>query len=124
MTPATTRKDGWRSQNSKPERTTHLRWGLCCQFTNEPIQFRTTTATSLTRMPLVERLRKVSDLCLTNAESLFAALRYCDEHGIGCFRISSSILPIKTHPEVGYRIDDLPDATSIIETFRRFRGRA
>lgn len=70
-------------------------------------------------MPLVERLRKVSELCLANAETLLAALQYCDENGIGCFRITSSILPIKTHPEVGYRIDDLPDATSIIATFRR-----
>lgn len=119
MTTVTTRKSGWRSQSPKPERTSRLRWGLCCQFANEPIRFRTTTATSLMRMPLAERLRKVSDLCLANAETLLAALRYCDEHGIGCFRIPSSILPIKTHPEVGYRIDDLPDATSIIETFRR-----
>lgn len=106
-------------QRQKPTRMARLRWGLCCQFANEPIQFRTTTAASLMRLPLADRLRKVSDLCLANAETLLAALRYCDEHGIGCFRIPSSILPIKTHPEVGYRIDDLPDATRIVETFRR-----
>ncbi len=115
MATAATRK----KQRQKAEPKPRIRWGLCCQFANEPIQFRTTTATSLIRLPLAERLRKVSGLCLANAESLLAALRYCTEHGIGCFRIPSSILPIKTHPEVGYRIDDLPDATSIIETFRR-----
>ena len=71
------------------------------------------------RLSVTERLRKVSELCLANAESLLAALRYCAEHAIGCFRIPSSILPIKTHPEAGYRVDDLPDAASIIETFRR-----
>lgn len=119
MTPVTMRTNEWRSQSPKPEKTSRLRWGLCCQFANEPIQFRTTTASSLMRMSLAQRLRKVSDLCLANAQTLLAALRYCAEHGIGCFRIPSSILPIKTHPEVGYRIDELPDAMSIVETFRR-----
>ena len=109
----------WMKHGPTPKRTPQLRWGLCCQFALEPIQFRTTTATSLMRLSLMERLRKVSYLCLSNAESLLAALQYCAEHAIGCFRIPSSILPIKTHPEAGYRVDDLPDANSIIETFRR-----
>ncbi len=109
----------WNEQRQASERTPRLRWGLCCQFAIEPIQFRTTTASSLMRLPLADRLRKVSTLCLANAESLLAALRYCTEHGIGCFRIPSSILPVKTHPEVGYRIDDLTGSASIIETFRR-----
>ena len=39
------------------------------------------------RIPLTERLRKVSDLCLVNAETLLAALQYCKQHGIGGFRI-------------------------------------
>ncbi len=109
----------WMKQRPTQRRTRRLRWGLCCQFAVEPIQFRTTTATSLMRLPPADRLRKVSDLCLSNAESLLAALRYCAKHGIGSFRIASSILPIKTHPEAGYRVDDLPDAASIIATFRR-----
>ena len=109
----------WMKQRPTPRCRPRVRWGLCCQFAIEPIQFRTTTATSLMRLSLTERLRKVSELCLANAESLLAALRYCAEHAIGCFRIPSSILPIKTHPEAGYRVDDLPDAASIIETFRR-----
>lgn len=95
------------------------RWGLCCQFAEQPIPFRTTTATSLLRMSLADRRRKLSALCLGNAESLLAALRYCSAHSIGCFRIASSILPIKTHPEAGYDIDELPDSEQIVAAFRR-----
>lgn len=94
------------------------RWGLCCQFAEQPISFRTTTATSLLRLPDVDRRKKLSDLCLANAESLLAALQFCVKTGIGCFRIASSILPIKTHPEAGYRIEDLPDADRIVGVFQ------
>lgn len=95
------------------------RWGVCCQFAKQPIPFRTTTAAALSRMPLAERQRKLANLCLSNAESLLQALQFCDESGIGCFRIASSILPIKTHPEVGYDVEDLPNAEQIVAAFRR-----
>jgi len=95
-----------------------IRWGMCCLFAEEPIAFRTTTATSLLRMSPSERLRKLSGLCLSNAESLLAALRYCHANGIGSFRIGSSMLPVKTHPEVGYRVDELPDGDSITAAFQ------
>lgn len=96
-----------------------LRLGLCCQFRDEPISFRTTTATALLRLNRSERLKKLSELCLGNARSLLAALRYCHAHGIGCFRILSSILPVRTHPEAGYAVEDLPEAAAVIETFRQ-----
>ena len=99
--------------------TSRLRWGLCCQFTNEPIRFRTTTATALLRLSLEERRLKLSDLCLANAQALLAALQYCHHQGIGSFRIGSSILPIKTHPDAGYHIADLPNADGIIALFRQ-----
>jgi UV DNA damage endonuclease len=95
-----------------------LRLGLCCQFVKQPIKFRTTTATSLLRMKQVDRQLKMSRLCLANAESLLLALQYCADNGIGGFRIGSSILPIKTHPQVGYSIAELPDAEAIIAAFR------
>jgi UV DNA damage endonuclease len=56
----------------------------------------------------------LSDLCLANADSLMNALRFCRDHGIGDFRINSQILPLKTHPETGYDIMDLPDGDSIL----------
>jgi UV DNA damage endonuclease len=94
------------------------RLGLCCLFVDEPIKFRTTTATSLMKMEPTARAAKLSGLCLENARSLLAALSYCDRHGIGCFRVNSQILPVKTHPQAGYNVEDLPDADAIVEGFR------
>ena len=99
--------------------TTRLRLGLCCQFAKQPIRFRTTTATSLLRMKPQDRRTKQSELCLANADSLLAALQYCAEHAIGCFRIGSSILPIKTHPQAGYSVDELPESDAIVAKFRQ-----
>ncbi len=96
-----------------------LRLGLCCQFAAEPIAFRTTTATSLQRMRASERLQKLSDLCLANARSLWDAVHYCADQAIGSFRVASTILPAKTHPEVGYQVDELPAAAEIVAQFRR-----
>lgn len=95
-----------------------LRLGLCCQFAREPIKFRTTTATALLKLARTEQLRRLSELCFANAEALLASLRYCAAHGIGAFRINSQILPIKTHPDAGYAVTDLPDAARITNAFR------
>jgi UV DNA damage endonuclease len=95
-----------------------LRLGLCCQFAEQPIKFRTTTATNLLRLSAGERQYKLSRLCLANAESLLSALQYCADNGIGCFRIGSSILPIKTHPQVGYSVGELPESDMIVGAFR------
>lgn len=96
-----------------------LRLGLCCQFSEEPIAFRTTTATHLLKLSRSDRQRKLSDLCLSNAEALGQALQYCHQHGIGCFRIASTILPVRTHPEAGYQVEDLPDGAQIVASFQR-----
>ena len=52
-----------------------------------------------------------------NAKALMQSLQYCSAHGIGCFRINSQILPLKTHPEVGYSVYDLPGGGQIVEAF-------
>ena len=96
-----------------------IRFGLCCKFSKEPIQFRTTTATALLKMSRTEALAKVANLCLTNANALQQALIYCSTHRIGAFRINSKILPVKTHPDAGYAIHDLPDSDQIINQFRQ-----
>ncbi|HEY4260475.1 MAG TPA: UV DNA damage repair endonuclease UvsE [Schlesneria sp.] len=95
-----------------------IRLGLCCGFRDEPIKFATTTAAAIGRMTRPLALAKLSDLCLANADALLEALKFCVQHQIGCFRINSQILPIKTHPAVGYDISDLPDSNTIVERFR------
>ena len=95
-----------------------IRLGLCCLFQDQPIKFRTTTATAIARMKRADGLLKLSGLCRANADALLASLRFCAENGIGCFRINSQILPIKTHPECGYAVGDLPDSDEIISRFK------
>ena len=95
-----------------------MRLGLCCLFRDQPIKFVTTTATSIGKMKRSDALAKLSRLCMDNADALLAAFRFCADNGIGCFRINSQILPIKTHPTCGYEIDDLPESDEIVRRFQ------
>lgn len=96
-----------------------IRFGLCCIFRDQPIKFRNTTATSVSRMKRADALAKLAGLCMANAEALLASLQFCAENGIGCFRINSQILPLKTHADCGYRMDELPEGDEIIRAFKR-----
>ena len=95
-----------------------IRLGLCCSFRDQPIKFFTTTVTAISKMSRPDALSKLSRLCLANADALLAALRFCADNGIGCFRVNSQILPIKTHPKVGYDVNDLPEGDEIIQRFK------
>jgi UV DNA damage endonuclease len=96
-----------------------LKLGLCCLFHEQPIRFPTTTATALMRLERPRQLERLALLCLANAEALGQAIGYCAGHGIGAFRINSQILPLKTHPQVGYCMEELPGGGAIIGKFRQ-----
>lgn len=95
-----------------------IRLGLCCQFIQEDIRFRTATATYLQKLiargedPLVY----VGDIIKANIAALEKAIDFCAAKGILCFRISSDFMPVSTHPVCGYRLENLPDADQIKET--------
>jgi UV DNA damage endonuclease len=95
-----------------------IRLGLCCIFREQPIAFRNTTVAAMGRISRSEALAKLSRLCLENAQALYAALEYCASVGIGCFRVNSQILPLKTHPLHGYDMVDLPQGQVIVARFR------
>lgn len=95
-----------------------LRLGLCCQFAVEPIKFRTTTATAMLRLTRRDRLARLAELSLGNADALLASLQFCANQGIGAFRINSQILPVKTHPMAGYDVAELPGSQDIIARFK------
>ena len=95
-----------------------IRLGLCCAFLDEPIKFRRTTVKSLSAMGRSSSLEKISKICLDNSEALFKSLKFCASNGIGCFRINSQILPIKTHPKYGYDIYDIPEGKNIVRRFK------
>lgn len=103
-----------------------IRLGLCCIFRNEPIRFRAVTARYLLRFSRMDQLSKLSDVCLHNSQSLLTALAFLKKNGIGAFRILSPFFPRFTHPEVGYNLEELPDAGAILHNLRqanKFRQR-
>ncbi len=95
-----------------------LRLGLCCKFEAEPIKFFTTTALHAGRLKPAERGVKLAGLCLANAAALARAIEYCAANGIGSFRVNSQVLPLKTHPTVGYEVKELPGGPGIIKAFK------
>lgn len=83
----------------------------------QPIRFRRTTATAASRLKKPQRLARLRALALNNAASLEAALTYCATSGIGSFRVNSQILPLKTHPVLGY--NDWVLGCEVVNRFRR-----
>ena len=98
---------------------TGIRLGLCCTFAEQSIKFRNTTVKAIMAMERAEALAKLSRLCMVNAEALLESLQFCVSNGIGCFRINSQILPIKTHADCGYDMSDLPKGAEIVEKFKK-----
>ena len=96
-----------------------IRLGLCCIFRDQPIKFLTTTATAIAKMKRADALVKLSGLCMANADALLVALQFCADNGIGCFRINSQILPIKTHPNAATKSMICPKATRSLAGSRR-----
>jgi UV DNA damage endonuclease len=96
-----------------------IRWGLCCIFREEPIRFRRATAKYLSKLAPDERMQHLSDVCMHNATSLLEALKFCRRNGINAFRINSQILPLKTHPLIGYAVRALPRSTRILDTLKK-----
>ena len=95
-----------------------IRFGLCCKFARQPIRFRAAAAGSSRRLGPAARAEKLALLCSANAAALKSAIEYCAANGIGCFRVPSQVLPLKTHPRLGYEAADLPGGAGIIRAFK------
>ncbi|HYF49907.1 MAG TPA: hypothetical protein VEJ63_10900, partial [Planctomycetota bacterium] len=116
-----------RTANSTPLRkqvcsnTAMVRVGLCCTFLEEPIKFRAATARYVLSLPNKERETYIDQIAQDNAASLVQALEWCARNGVGAFRINSGFLPLYTHPDTGYTIDDLPRAMAFKQVLRHCR---
>ena len=100
---------------------TKLRLGLCCLFCEQPITFRDRQATHLGTRIRTGQLEMLSATILHNALALKQALVYCRDRHIGSFRLSSRFLPLKTHPQLTYSLEDLPEAPEISDQLRLCR---
>mgnify|MGYP002778179686 CR=1 FL=1 len=92
-----------------------IRWGLCCQFVDHDVKFRTATHRYVAGLPAAERREYLAQIAWDNAEALTRAVETCHRLGIGAFRINSQILPLATHPVSGYTLGDLDDQAGLFE---------
>ena len=99
-----------------------MRLGLCCLFRRESVTFRTTTAKALLGVKRDQQLIRLSDICNHNAANLLLAVETVQRLGIGSFRIMSPLFPRMTHPDVGYRLDDLPGGEQVAVLLAKVRS--
>ena len=98
-------------------RMTSLRWGLCCQFLDSPISFRTATHGYVRSLESRAAREYLVEIAAHNADALAAAVERCHELGIGAFRVNSQVLPLATHPITGYTLERLDPSGAIAGAF-------
>ncbi len=101
-----------------PAHLSHIRWGLCCQFLDAPIRFRTATHRYVATLDAARGREYLTAIARDNAQALRDAIRHCAALGIGAFRINSQILPLATHPVSRYVLEDLDPDGAITAAFR------
>jgi UV DNA damage endonuclease len=94
-----------------------IRWGLCCQFLDAPIKFRSATHRYVSTLTPKTRRDYLGAIARDNATALVAAVHHCRGLGIGAFRINSQILPLGTHPVSGYSLDRIDRTGEARRTF-------
>jgi UV DNA damage endonuclease len=94
-----------------------IRLGLCCQFLDSPIRFRTATHRYVATLEPESRQAYLADIAADNSGALAAAVERCHELGIGAFRMTSQILPLATHPISGYSLEQLDASGAIAGAF-------
>ena len=94
-----------------------IRWGLCCQFLDSPISFRTATHGYAGGLDGKTRRAYLAEIAAHNVDALAAAIERCHELGIGAFRVNSQVLPLATHPITGYSLERLDPSGAIAGAF-------
>jgi UV DNA damage endonuclease len=94
-----------------------IRWGLCCQFLDAPIKFRSATHRYVSTLTPKARREHLGAIARDNAAALVAAVHHCRALGIGAFRINSQVLPLGTHPVSGYALDRIDRTGEARRTF-------
>ena len=94
------------------------RLGLCCQFLDAPIRFRSATNRYVMTLAPDARAEYLSAIARANGIALAHAAERCHELGIGAFRITSQILPLATHPTSGYLLETLVSSDAIVRSYR------
>lgn len=75
-----------------------MKLGLCCQFYEHPIKYRSATF----KVAKSKGREYLNEIYKHNTEALMKSLEYCFLHGIQAFRVSSDLFPLATHPEIPF----------------------
>jgi len=105
------------SDSQLPAPESRLRWGLCCQFIDAPITFRTATHRYVASLESAGSRRYLAEIAAHNADALAAAVERCHQLGVGAFRVNSQVLPLATHPITGYSLERLDPTGAIAGAF-------
>lgn len=102
------------------------RLGLCCLFLKAPISFKTTTVKYVSTLSAKgkEPLEYIDKIIQHNLKNLLLAVDFCANNDIHAFRVNSGLLPIYTHPKLGYELNDLPNIDIIKNGFHNIKERA
>ena len=95
-----------------------LRLGLCCTFAEQHLHFRVATAAHLATLSRRGAKAKLGEIVAHNARTMIQAVRFCGAAGIGAFRASSRLLPLRTHPKAGFVPALLPGGRASVTLFR------
>lgn len=98
-----------------------IRFGLCCKLLGEDIKFREARYVHIKKVSRSEYLLKFSEIIISNLQALLKTLNFCRENRILAFRIGSQLLPLYTHPDCPYKLDELSDADLIFALFKECR---
>lgn len=71
--------------------------GLVCQTESSDVRYRTITRTRLLALDEPARERMLIELFCENLRRAARAAAYCNEHGIGLYRLPTGLLPFSDH---------------------------
>ena len=74
------------------------RFGLVCVTVGPEVRYRTITRTRVLAFAEKERRATLESIYRDNLRTLFAAVDYCQEHGIPLYRCTSNLFPQIDHP--------------------------
>ena len=99
-----------------------LKFGLCCislALKNRGLGMRALTYKNFCALEIGYAFSKLSEICLNYGNYVLEAVKFCGQSGIAHFRVSSSIFPLLTHPNLHLRISDLKDSKQTISGLSR-----
>jgi UV DNA damage endonuclease len=86
-----------------------MQLGLCCQFYEHPIKYRSATV----KYAKTQGQEYLAAIYTQNIEALLRSLQYCFLHGIHAFRVSSDLFPLATHAD--FKFDPATMSASLFD---------